>query len=53
MLISTDFDYFRALVVVRFSKLNCLLIVDCCQLHAGKGKFLCHTSIFNNLHFNY
>jgi hypothetical protein len=48
-----NFDCFRVLFVVRFSKLNCLLIADRCQLHAGKGNFLCHTSIFNNLYFNY
>jgi hypothetical protein len=57
------------LFVVRFSKLNYLLIADRyqlhagkgnffiitdhCQLQAGKGNFLCHTSIFNNLYFNY
>jgi hypothetical protein len=54
LLISTDFDCFRVLFVVRFSKLNCVLIADRCQIHAtGKGNFLCHTSIFNNLYFNY
>jgi hypothetical protein len=53
LLISIDFDCFRVLLVIRFSKLNCRLIADRCQLHAGKGNFLCHTSIFNNLHFNY
>jgi hypothetical protein len=53
LLISIDFDCFMVLFVVRFSKLNCLLIVDRCQLHAGKDNFLCHTSIFNNLYFNY
>jgi hypothetical protein len=54
LLISIDFDCFRVLFIVRFSKLNCLLIADRCQLHeGGKGNFLCHTSIFNNLHFNY
>jgi hypothetical protein len=34
-----DFDCFRVLFVVRFSKLNCLLIADYCQLHDGKGNF--------------
>jgi hypothetical protein len=53
LLISIDFDCFRVLFVARFSKLNCILIADRCQLHAAKGYFLCHTSIFNNLHFNY
>jgi hypothetical protein len=53
LLISIDFDCFRVLVV-RFYKLNCLLIADRYQLHAaGNGNFLCHTSMFNNLHFNY
>jgi hypothetical protein len=38
--ISIDFDYFRVLFIVRFSRLNCLLIADCCQLHAaGKANF--------------
>jgi hypothetical protein len=53
LLISIDFYCFRVLFIVRFSKLNYLLIADHCQLHAGKSKFLCHTSIFNNLYFNY
>jgi flagellar biosynthesis GTPase FlhF len=39
LLIIIDFDCFRVLFVVRFSKLNCLLIADCRQLHAGKGNF--------------
>jgi hypothetical protein len=54
LLISIDFDYFRVLFVVRFSKLNCLLIADRNQLYvARKDTFLCHTSIFNNRHSNY
>jgi hypothetical protein len=53
LLISIDFDCFRVLFVVRFFKLNCLVIADRCELHVEKGNFLCHTSIFNNLHFNY
>jgi hypothetical protein len=31
LLISIDFDCFRVLFAVRFSKLNWLLIADCCQ----------------------
>jgi hypothetical protein len=53
LLIAIDFDCLRVLFVVWFSKLNYLLIADRCQLHVGKGNFLCHTSIFNNLYFNY
>jgi hypothetical protein len=53
LLISIDFDCLRVLFVVRFSKVNCLVIADYCELHAGKGNFLCHTSIFNNVNFNY
>jgi hypothetical protein len=39
LLISIDFDCFRVLFVVGFSKLNFLLIADCYQLHAGKYNF--------------
>jgi hypothetical protein len=53
LLISIDFDCFRILVVVRYSKLNCLLIADRCQLHAQKGNFVMSYFYFNNLHFNY
>jgi hypothetical protein len=37
--LETNFDCFRVLFIVRFYKLNCLLIGDCCQLHVGKGIF--------------
>jgi hypothetical protein len=39
MLISIDFDCFGVIFVVRFSKLNGLLIADRCQLHVGKNNF--------------
>jgi hypothetical protein len=46
LLISIDFKCFRVLFVIRFSKLNCLLIADRCQPHVvEKGNFF--MSYFN------
>jgi hypothetical protein len=56
LLISIDFDCFRVLFVVRFSKLNCLFILQTAVNSMHKRVifyYICHTFIFNNIHFNY